>query len=311
MVLLILIVVSIAWTILHIAPGDPALLMAGEQATLDQIEKLRHLYGLDKPLHEQYIIYISKFVQGDLGYSLKFQRPVLEVIFERVPATLLLVLTSQLIGLVFGTISGVFCARRHRSKPDTLMSIVSLATYSIPIFWLGLMFILVFAVLLPIFPTSGMLTPGLSTSAGPEYILNVLWHLFLPASTLVVVWIWPQFLRLTRTSVIEVMKEDFVNAARAKGLSERNVFYRHVLRNALLPTVTISGIQIGLVMTGAVLTETVFAWPGLGRLMVESVFWRDYPLCMAIFLVASISVLIATFLIDIIYALLDPRIRLR
>ncbi len=311
MVPLVLIVITINWTLLHMAPGDPALIMAGDQATWDQVEHLRKLYGLDKPLHEQYAIYLSSFLQGDLGYSIKFHRPVLEVIVERIPATLFLVLTSQVIGLAVGIVCGVFSAKRYPSKTDTAMSITSLAAYSTPIFWLGLVFMIIFAIGLHIFPTSGMVTPGLSINDGFEYIADLLWHLVLPATTLTAVWIWPQYLRLTRASILEVMRQDFVMAARAKGLSERNVFYRHVLRNSLLPVVTMAGIYIGLVLTGAILTETVFAWPGLGRLMIESIWWRDYPLCMGIFLIASISVLVASFLTDIFYAFLDPRITLR
>jgi peptide/nickel transport system permease protein len=311
MIPIVLAVLTINFALIHLAPGDPALIIAGEQATWEFVEQVRHMYGLDQPLHVQYAIYLSSTLRGDLGYSIKFGRPVLSVIAERIPATLLLVLTSQLIGLVIGVVFGVYSARRYGTKVDALISFTSLALYSMPIFWFGLVLMIIFGMTFHILPTSGMISPGLSPGMGFEYIADLLRHLILPSFTLTMVWVWPQYLRLTRASMLEVMGEDFVTAARAKGLNEKSVFYGHILRNSLLPVVTMAGIYLGLALTGAILTETVFAWPGLGRFMIEGIWYRDYPLVMGIFFIVSISVVVASFLTDIVYAILDPRITYR
>jgi len=272
------------------------------------LKEVQEKYGLDRPLHEQYIIYVSKVLQGDLGYSIHYSKPVTQVIFERIPGTLLLVLTSQFLGLLGGIVLGTLCARRHRSKTDVTMSIAAIGLYSMPMFWFGIILMLVFSIWLKILPTSGMMTPGISTGMSITQVLDVLRHLVLPATALTVVWTLPQYMRLTRASVIDVMRKGFVTAARAKGLSERNVFYRHVLRNALLPTVTMASIQISLALAGAVLTEKVFAWPGLGSLMVFSILYRDYPLLIGNLFITSIVVMAASLVTDAIYALLDPRV---
>jgi peptide/nickel transport system permease protein len=303
----VFLIISFNFILIHISPGDPAVVLGGQEATPQFVEAMRVKYGLDKPLYQQYIIYFTKLLRGDLGYSWSHNQPVSTLIMQKLPTTLLLMLSSLLFSFVFGTILGVISARNHLSKIDDLITGLSLLLYSMPAFWLGIILILLFGINLNLFPVWGLRSPT-GKLEGLAYIYDILWHLFLPMMTVSFAWLLPIFTRITRSSVIEIMNEDFIIASRGKGLDEKKIFYKHALRNAILPTVTQAGLILGLVFGGAITTETVFALPGLGRFMYESVFKRDYPVLMGLFLVASITVIMATLVTDIICSLLDPRI---
>ena len=301
-----LFIAIVNFLLIHLAPGDPAAALAGEGAPQEFIDALRIDYGLDKPLIEQLGTYLGTLLRGDLGFSFAYRRSVVEVIVERLPATLLLVFASQIPAIVLGTLLGAYSARHYPSKIDSLVTAVSLSLYAVPIFWSGLLLILVFAVWLRWLPASGMFSLA-APSEGIGRVLDVARHMTLPATALFL-YSLPTYVRLTRASVIEVMREDFVTTARAIGYSENVIFFRHALRNALLPAVTVAGLSLSFVFAGALLTETVFGWPGMGRRMYEGVLKRDYPVLMGVFLVTSALVLIVGILTDLLYAKLDPRV---
>lgn len=300
-------VITINFIIIHAAPGDPVIALAGEKADIEYLEMLTVRYGLDKPVHEQLLIYISIVLQGDLGFSYYYEQPVLNLILERMPATLLLMLTAMVFATLLGIGLGVIASKKPYSIKDSIISFVYLIGYSVPTFWLGIILILVFGLRLNLFPIYGMTSPR-ETYTGIHYVLDVAYHLVLPAFTCSMVYV-ALYTRLTRGCMLEVLTEDFITTARAKGLDENKVVYRHALKNALLPVITVVGMNTGFLFAGAVLTETVFAWPGLGRLLYQSLYARDYPMLMGILVVISASVIIANLITDIIYSYLDPRIR--
>jgi peptide/nickel transport system permease protein len=275
--------------------GDPIAAMAGEDWTQEMIENLRHKMGYDRPFLVQYFDFLTDVVQGDLGTSLRQKQPNLRLILDRMPATLELAAASFLISIVISIPVGVFSALKHGSWQDNAIMVLALLGQSTPVFWLGIMLILVFSVRLRITPVSGR--DGLGS-------------LILPATTLAA-FSTARNARMMRSAMLEVMGEDYVRTARAKGLTERMVVFAHVLRNALLPVVTVIGLQIGLLLSGAVITETIFAWPGVGRLVVQAVTAKDIPLVQAsVMVIASFFVLI-NLVVDISYSFLDPRIRMR
>lgn len=300
-------VIILNFTLIHLAPGDIALIMAGEDAAPEYIEALRTKFGLDKPIHEQLMIYISNILKGDFGYSFANRSPVVEVILERVPATVLLISCSLLFSISIGILLGVNASKSPYSRADNATTVGSLLGYSIPNFWLGIMLMLVFSLTLGIFPVQGMYTVGVEMS-GIERWIDIAWHLVLPALVLGTART-ARYARMTRASMLDVLDQDYIITARAKGCNGRLVLFDHALKNALLPVVTMIGLNLGGIITGATLTETVFAWPGIGRLMKDSIFRRDYPVLMGLFIMVSISIIIATILTDILYAYLDPRIR--
>lgn len=302
MLLVIAVVTIFNFVLIQAAPGDPATALAGDYAPLEYIEELREAYGLNEPVLTQLGLYLSKLIQGDLGFSFAYNRPVLDIVLERTGPTLLLVVSSQVLAIVFGTILGTVAARYSQSLFDHVVSTLSLVLYSIPVFWTGLMLILIFAVRLGWLPTSGMSSFMASDTPG---WLDLLRHMILPVTALSL-YTLPTYLRLTRSSIEEVVQEDFISTARAVGYPERVVYVRHALRNALLPTVTVAGLSLSSVFAGALLTETVFAWPGLGRLMYEAVIQRDFPVLMGGFLFTSILVVIGTLITDVLYVYLDP-----
>lgn len=304
----ILMIAVFNFVLIHMTPGDPAEMLAGDFATPEVIERARAEMGLDKPLLSQLAIYMSNIVRGDLGYSYGYNRPVLSVILSFLPATLILLLTAQILGIVIGILLGLWAARRYDTWPDSLVTSLLSLVYSLPVFWIGLIAILVFGVQLRVLPTSGMTSFGVDGTLAQ--ILDVLRHLILPAGTLMLVWIVPVFYRITRASLVEVSQADFVVTARAKGLPERTILNRHILPNAVLPTVTMIGLTLGTSVSGAVLTESLFSWPGIGRLMLDSISKRDFPILMGIFLFVSVTVVLATLLTDLVYRWLDPRIDL-
>jgi peptide/nickel transport system permease protein len=297
---LILVVIVINFVLMQMAPGDVASTLAGEDVDPAYLNHIRSLYGLDRPILAQLLSYLGQVLQGDLGFSFRSREPVIREIMQRIPATLLLVGTSLLIGSIVGTAIGTLLARRPGSFADTTVSTIAIAIYSVPVFWLGLMLILLFGVQLRWFPTSGMvgLVPA-STTLG--HMADVANHMVLPALALSSIWMG-QYMRIARTSVAQVMGENYITTVRAIGFPERTVLLHYALRNALLPVVTMFGLQMGLVLAGAVLTETVFAWPGLGRLIYESILARDIPMIMGAYVVMSITVAVASLLTDLAYA---------
>lgn len=289
-------VTLLVFIMVWLAPGDPLLALVGESAQgIDQqaLEELRRSYGLDRPLLVQYADYVTGLLTGDLGTSVRSGQPVTQEIMERFPATLLLAGSGMLIAIILGVSLGVLAAVFQRSWIDYVAIILALIGVSIPVFWSGLMLMIVFSLQLSLLPASGYGT----------------WqHLVLPASA--IGFASAAFIaRITRASMIETLRQDYVRTARAKGLSRANTDIRHALRNALLPTVTVVGLQFGSLLGGAVLTETVFAWPGLGRLVVDAIRARDLPLVQGTILFIAILFILVNLLVDISYAYLNPKVR--
>ncbi len=307
---LVLAVVVLNFALLHAAPGDPVETIAGASGGMSEELKaeLRTQYGLDKPFHVQLGIYLAKVVQGDLGYSHFFNTSVSGLIWERVPATLLLVLTSVIGAFVIGTMLGVLSSRKPNGLLSQFINTFSLIGFAAPVFWTGIMLVLLFSSVIPIFPVSGMRAIDSAGTTGITGVVDVLHHLVLPALTLGLIYL-AQYSRLARASMLDVLGSDFIRTARAKGLAQRVVLYKHALRNAILPVVTILGLQFGNVMAGAILVETVFNWPGLGRLAFESVLRRDYPTILGVLLFSSMVVVVMNLLTDYCYRLIDPRIK--
>jgi peptide/nickel transport system permease protein len=304
----VLIVIVLNFLLIHLAPGDVSILLAGEDADPAYMAAIREAYGLDRPFYEQLWRYLRQVLSGDLGRSYRSREPVMTEIVARVPATLLLVGAALLIAVVAGTCIGTLIARRPGSPVDTVVSAMSISLFSVPVFWLGLMLILFFAVQLRWLPTSGMGSVD-GPREGVGRLLDVAQHMILPVLTLSTVWIG-QYVRLARSSVSEVLAESYVTTVRAIGFSERRVLLHYALRNALLPVVTVLGLQLGLALTGAVLTETVFSWPGLGRMIYEAILARDTPIIMGAFILMSFTVALASLATDLVYAALDPRVSL-
>jgi len=304
-------IVVLNFTLLHLAPGDPAMVYIGESggATEEILNAVRKEFGLDKSLLEQLFIYGKRVLSGDLGFSYFQGKPVLELILEKIPPTALLILTAMLMAIITGVLAGVIVAQHPTSLGSGLVTILSLFGFAMPVFWLGIMLILAFSLYLPLFPTHGMITVGDEGNLF-QTLKDILHHLVLPASTLGIIYV-AQYSRLSRASMLEVIGSDYVRTARAKGLSERMVIYKHALRNAILPVMTVAGIQLGHILAGAVLVETVFSWPGMGRLMFDGILRRDYPLIMGILIFSSVMVIVANLITDILYGVLDPRIRRR
>jgi peptide/nickel transport system permease protein len=306
----VLLSIVLNFALLHAAPGDPARIYAGmDTATEEQIAAMRTELGLDDPVPVQFFNYVKEIAQGNLGRSLAFRQPVFDLIMDRMPATLLLTLTSAVIAFVGGTLLGAVAARKQNSVVDLILSFFSYTFFSIPAFWLGLLLILVFSSKLDWFPTSGMRDARADYTGLRDWI-DVGHHMVLPAATLILVQL-PIFYRITRSSVAQQQREDYVTTFRATGLPEPRIFRTYALRNAVLPTVTVFGLNLGYVVTGAALVEIIFAWPGIGRLALDAVFKRDYPLLLGIYLMLAVSISLAILITDVVYALLDPRIRLR
>jgi peptide/nickel transport system permease protein len=273
--------------------GDPAYLMLPPDASeADRLRFSREL-GLDQPLYVQYAVFATRAVQGDLGRSLRYRQPALPLVLERLPATLELATAALLVSLAVAIPAGVLAAVRRDTPYDNLTMLGALFGQSMPVFWLGIMLILLFSVRLELFPTSGRGTPA---------------HLVLPALTLGL-YSTARVTRLVRAGMLDVIGQDYVRTAWAKGLPDRRVIFKHALRNTLIPVVTIVGLELGSLLSGAVITETIFAWPGVGRLAVTAIFQRDYPLVQAVVLVTALVFVGSNLLVDMIYGWLDPRIR--
>ena len=308
-VLLMLGVVVLNFLLIHAAPGDPAEVIAGEMggATEEMMANIRADYGLDQPLIVQLGIYLGGILQGDFGESYFFNQPVLELIGARILPTVLLVAAAQVIAILLGVAMGVLAARKPQGAWSAFVAVFSTIGYAAPVFWTGLMLIILFASTFPIFPVEGMESARFS-GGDFGYALDVLHHLALPAFTLGIIFL-AQYARLSRASMIDVLGADYVRTARAKGLSERAVTFKHALRNAVLPILTVAGIQFGNLISGALLVETVFNWPGMGRLAFDSVLRRDYPTLLGVLFFAALMVVVANLATDLSYRLADPRIR--
>ena len=307
---LVLAVVVLNFLLVHAAPGDPVETIAGASGGMSEElkEDLRRQYGLDKPLPTQLAVYLGKVLGGDLGYSYFFNLPVAGLILERVPATLLLVLSAVIAAFGIGTTLGVLASRRPNGLLSQAITVISLVGFAAPVFWTGIMLIILFASVFPLFPISGMRAVDSGGAGTLADVVDVLHHLVLPTLTLALVYL-AQYSRLARASMLDVLGSDFIRTARAKGLAEGVVLYKHALRNAVLPVVTMLGLQFGNLLAGAVLVETVFNWPGLGRLAFESVLRRDYPTILGVLLFSSVIVVVMNQLTDLAYRLIDPRIR--
>jgi len=302
-------VVILNFLLLQLAPGDAATVLAGEAggAPPEYVHALRQRFGLDKPVPIQLALYVKNILALDLGYSFRNQSPVLPLILSRLWATLLLMGTTFVLSLGIGVLLGLLAAVWVRTWKDHLISVAAIIAYAMPLFWIGLMLILLFAVKLDWLPTSGMEDAAAFYEAW-DRVLDIARHLILPAITLSLFYM-ALYARLMRATMLEQRGLDYVTTARAKGLSERQITLRHVLRNALMPVVTVAGVQVGGLLGGSVVVESVFAWPGLGQLAFQSLFARDLNLLLGIFFVSSCLVVAVNIVVDIVYVLLDPRVR--
>ena len=311
----------VVFFMIHLAPGDPAQAVLGERATPEALACIRRQMGLDKPLHIQYIRYLGDVLHGDLGRSISTHEPVAEELSRRFPATLELAIASMFFAVVIGMGAGIFSAIRRGTWVDAIAMFGALVGVSMPIFWLGLMLILLFAVQLSWFPLSGRLSPGMMVDpithfavldgllrGRPDAAWDALQHLVLPALALGTI---PMAViaRMTRSSLLEILGQDYVRTARAKGLPEWRVVLKHVLKNSFIPILTVLGLEFGSLLGGAIITETIFAWPGVGRYLLLSVESRDFRAVQAgVMLVATLFVLV-NLLVDLLYAVFDPRIK--
>jgi peptide/nickel transport system permease protein len=305
---MVLLIVALNFFIIHMAPGNPAQLISGlEQPSVEVVRALERQYGLDKPLVIQLGLYYKNIFQGNLGFSFIYGTSVNGLIFERIGATILLTVTAAIVAFVLGTLIAVWVGRRKTKILDSIFSILAYIFYAMPSFWLALVLILVFSSSLRLFPTSGMINVR-ANYQGWARTWDIIHHLFLPCLTLVLIQI-PVFFRVTRSSIDQVSHDEYITTFTAIGIPRRKIFRKYVLRNAILPGITIFGLTLGYSIAGAALVEIVFAWPGMGRLMLDAVFRRDYNLLLGIYLVMAICICLAILLTDIVYAIVDPRIR--
>jgi peptide/nickel transport system permease protein len=307
----ILTIVVLNFALVHLAPGDAADVLAGEagSATPQYMAQLRHNFGLDQPLYVQLLAYLKQVLTFDLGYSFRHGMSVSELIVSRLGPTLLLMLTVLVLSVGLGVLLGAIAARNLNRWRDNVISLLAVLAYATPVFWAGLMLIVLFSVKLGWFPTSGMEEVA-AFNQGMARVVDIAHHVVLPAATLTLFYL-ALYTRLMRASVLDQFAMDYVVTARAKGLTERQIAWRHVLRNAALPVVTMAGVQVGALLGGAVVVETVFAWPGLGFLAYESLFARDINLLLGIFFISGCLVVVVNLAVDLLYSFLDPRIELR
>lgn len=319
---MVFVLISLVFLVLRVIPGDPALAILREGASEEQLASFRAALGMDRPLPVQYLDFISNAMRGDLGKSMTRKRPVTEEIRTFFPATVELALFSMLVTAIVGIFSGAFAAQHRKSPADYSIRVASILLYSMPIFWLGLMFQILFGAKLGWLPVSGRLDAGMApdkvitglytidgllTSDWP-LLTNALEHLVLPSMTLGLV-LAGIFTRLTRANMLDVLQQDYITAGRARGLAERVLVYKHGLRNAFIPIVTLLGLQFALLLAGAILTETTFSWPGMGRLIVDRIYDRDFATVQGGILFFALLVAGISLFVDVLYAFLDPRIR--
>jgi ABC-type dipeptide/oligopeptide/nickel transport system permease component len=317
----LLLISLLVFLLIHAAPGDPTLLLLGEETNAAEVAKAKERWGLDQPLYVQYLKFLKSAAAGDFGRSFKYTEPVARVIMTRLPATIELAIFAIIIATLLAIPLGVWAGAKPNSWIDNLGTSFGLFGISMPSFWLAIMLILLLAGVLNILPTSGRSTYGI---AGPEqtgfYILDsilqknwravwdALTHIFLPALALGVNMLGI-LMRVTRSSILEVMTEDYIQTARAKGLRENRVIWRHVTRNALIPVITVVGLELGTLLSGSIIVETVFAWPGSGSLLITALNARDYPLVTGVVMTYTLAFVSINLIIDVLYAVVDPRIR--
>jgi peptide/nickel transport system permease protein len=307
--LLLLAVVVLNFLLLHIAPGDPVETLVGQMggATPELIAQLKVSYGLDRSIPAQLMTHILRMARGDLGMSFAYDLPVVSLIMGRLPATLILVMTALVLAIFTGTFLGIIAAQRPKSVFSGFVTVISLASYAAPVFWTGIMLLILFSYLVPLFPSFGMGAVG--TKGGAlDQLLDLVHHLVLPAATLGSIYL-AVYSRLARASMMDVLGADYIRTAWSKGLSRRVVVYKHALKNAVLPVVTMAGLQFSQLIAGAVVVETVFSWPGMGQLAFEAILRRDHPLLLGILFFSTLIVVVVNFLTDMSYRLLDPRIK--
>ncbi|MCS7369255.1 MAG: ABC transporter permease [archaeon GBS-70-058] len=300
--------ITINFFIFRVMPGDPVSIMVSERILKPAVvEEVRAMFGLNLPLWQQYILYIRNLLIGYLGYSFHWKEPVINVIMERMPNTILLMGVSTIFSVIIGIVLGILAAWKRGTKIDVTILTSSLTFYSLPVFWIGMMLLMLFGYYLGMFPIAGTMSRP-PPEGFFERILDILHHMTLPAITLTLI-SYGEYTLLMRGTLLDVLTQDYIVTARAKGLPERRVLVRHAMRNALLPTVTAVAISLGFIVSGATLTETVFSWNGVGRLIYDAMMMRDYPVLQGAFLIISISVILANYVADIVYGILDPRIR--
>jgi len=319
---MIFVLLTLIFIILRVMPGDTCLAMlGGRNITEERLEECREKLGLKDPLHIQYVKYLGRIVRGDFGESVRTGRPVLQEIFEKFPATLELALFGMLVAILLGLLSGVLGATHSDRALDHAMRVFNIGAFSMPIFWIGLMFLILFAVKWKFFPVSGRLDPGVEFEEITgiyvldslirrdwDVLIDALKHLALPAFTLGLV--LSGFIgRMTRANMLEVLDKEYVQTARAKGLKEHRVIYKHALRNALIPIVTVVGLQFALLMAGAILTETIYSWPGMARYLLVSIEARDFQAIQGTVVFIAIFISTVNLLVDVAYSFLDPRVR--
>ena len=307
--ILVIAVIVLNFLLLQAAPGDVVDAMLAEAGGGDPelAAKLRESYGLDQPIYVQLIRYLGRVLSGDLGYSFYYDESVTELVLGALPTTLMLTLSALVIAVIIGTLFGVYAAMKPRGLFSHFVTVFSLFGYATPVFWLGMIILLVFALHLPLFPAF-----GIRSIPEPEgtfnQILDVINHLVLPTFTLAVLFL-ANYSRISRASMLDVLGSDYVRTARTKGMSETSVIFKHALKNAALPVVTLAGLQLAQVFSGAVLVETVFSLPGVGPLLYESIVRRDYPVILGVLFGAAVTTIVANIITDLIYRWMDPRIQ--
>jgi peptide/nickel transport system permease protein len=306
--LLLLAVIVLNFLLIHVAPGDAVEALIGEMggATAELVAQLRAEYGLDKSLPVQLMSYVHRMATGDMGNSIFYNMPATQIIIERLPATILLVVIALFIAVFFGTLLGAIAAQKPHGVLNHFVTVFSLAGYSAPLFWTGMMLLILFSYFIPLFPSFGSQSLGFVGTFW-ERVLDSLRHLVLPSITLASYYL-AQYSRLARASMLDVLGSDYIRTARSKGLSEGVVVYKHGLKNAMLPVVTMVGLQFSQLLAGAVVVEAVFGWPGMGQLAYEAILRRDTPLLLAILFFSTVIVVVANLFTDLSYRFLDPRI---
>ncbi|MGD1925324.1 MAG: ABC transporter permease [Paracoccaceae bacterium] len=309
-VALLIAVIVLNFTMMYLAPGDVAdtIAQASGGADPEVMEAIRREYGLDQPFIIQLGTYVGKVLQLDLGYSFFYNQPVMQLMLDRLPATLLLVLTAQIVALIVGVLLGVISARNPNGISSHFVTLFALFGYSAPVFWTGILLLIAFSLLVPLFPVAGMRDVTLEDPSFFTQVVDVLHHLVLPAFTLASIFL-ALYSRLCRAAMLEVLGSDYIRTAKAKGLSDRQIVYKHGLKNALSPVVTLAGLQFSAVVSGAVLVETVFSWPGLGTLALQAIIARDTPVILGILFFSALVVIMVNLTTDLVRRTIDPRIR--
>jgi len=309
----LLVTLLAVWTVdfllFHMLPGDPVYALVGSRIPADMIEPLKHRLGLDRPLYEQYFISLDAVLHGELGYSWFYKKDVLDVVLERLKYTLLLVGVGTFITVLVGVYLGIVAGSRRGEKLDIAIVGSSIAFYAMPAFWLAMLLLMILSGELDLFPISGFETIGATHDSFLEEIEDKLWHMALPLLTFVLVSM-SEFVLMMRNSLVDVLTEDYITTARAKGITPSRIIRQHAVPNALIPTVATTAMFIGWVVTGAIMIEVVFSWPGIGTLTFKALEQRDFPVLQGIFLFVTLTMLIANFIADIIYTYIDPRVRI-